>query len=186
MSENPSAKPPHSRRGRYFIDARLQLALAVPLLGILAVVAVAYVAAVHLLPGETALKSMTSDEIRSLFMRANIIYFGIAAAGVGAAAVYLTHGIAGPRLVIERALRAMQRGDYSQRLSLRPRDFLQSLAAAVTELRSRLAEEAEQRCRLVEEVAERLDASDWAEARKLLVQLGPMEEQPSPTGPTDP
>jgi hypothetical protein len=41
MSENPSAAPPHNRRGRYFIDARLQLALAVPLLGILAVVAFA-------------------------------------------------------------------------------------------------------------------------------------------------
>ena len=185
MSENPNAKRPHSRRGRYFIDARLQLALAVPLLGILAVVAVAYVAAIYLLPGETALKSMTADETRSLFMRANIIYFAIAAIGVGSAAVYLTHRIAGPLFVIERALQAMQRGDYSQRLSLRPRDFLQSLATAVTKLRSQLAEEAEQRRRLVEEIAERLDASDWAEARKLLVQLGPTEEQPSPTGPTD-
>ena len=128
---------------------------------------------------------MTADETRSLFMRANIIYFGIAAAGVGAAAVYLTHRIAGPLVVIERALQAMQRGDYSQRLSLRPRDFLHSLVAAVAELRSRLAEEAEQRRRLVEEVAERLDANDWAEARKLLVQLGSPEEQPSPTDPTD-
>ena len=185
MSENPSAKPPHSQRGRYFIDAPLQLALAAPLLGILAAVAVAYMAAIYLLPGEAALKSMTADETRSLFMRANIIYFAIAAAGVAVASIYLTHRIAGPLVVIERALQAMQRGDYNQRLSLRPSDFLQSLAAAVTELRSRLAEEAEQRCRLVEEVAERLDASDWAEARKLIVQLGPTEEQPSPTGSTD-
>ena len=185
MSENPSAEPPHSRRERYVIDARLQLALALPLLGILAVVAFAYVAAIYLLPGENVLKSMTADETRSLFMRANIIYFGIAAAAVSAAAVYLSHRIAGPLLVIERALHAMQRGDYSQRLSLRPRDFLQSLAAAVTELRSQLAEESERRSRLAEEVAERLDANDWAEARKLLVQLGSPEEQPSPTGPTD-
>lgn len=185
MSEHPSPARTHIKRSRYFVDSRLQLAVVVPLLGILAVVAVAYAAAIYLLPGASALKSMSADETRSLFLRANIVYFAIAAAGIGAAAVYLTHRIAGPVVVIERALRAMQRGNYGQRLSLRPSDLLPSLAAAVRDLRSRLVEEAEQRRRLAEEVADRLDAGDLDEARKLLVQLGSPEEHHSPTHPTE-
>ena len=179
MSDDPSPKPSFYRRERYFVDSRLQLALALPMLAILVVVALAYVAAVYLLPGQVALKMMTAEETRSLFLRANLIYFVLAGAALAAGAIYVTHRIAGPAGVIERAVRSMQGGDYSARLALRPRDDLRSLAAAVTNLCRQLREQEEQRQQLVEEVAARLDANDLAEARKLLVQLG-VSEAPSP------
>ncbi len=37
MSDSPSPKPGFYRRDRYFVDPRLQLALALPILAILAV-----------------------------------------------------------------------------------------------------------------------------------------------------
>ena len=179
MSDNPSPKPGFYRRDRYFVDPRLQLALALPMLAILVVVALAYVAAVYLLPGEFALKTMTAGETRSLFLRANLIYFGLACAALLPSAIYVTHHIAGPAGVIERAVRSMQGGDYSRRLALRPGDHLLSLAEAVADLRKQLSEAEEQRRQLVKEVAACLDVNHLAEARKLLVQLEG-SEAPSP------
>ncbi len=179
MSDNPSPKPGFYRRDRYFVDPRLQLALALPMLAILVVVALAYVAAVYVLPGEFALRTMSAEGTRSLFLRANLIYLGLAGAGLTASAIYLTHRIAGPVGVIERAVRSMRGGDYSRRLALRPSDYLQSLAEAVSDLRSQLSEQEEQRRQLVKEVVARLEVNDLAEARKLLAQLGE-SEAPSP------
>jgi hypothetical protein len=180
MRNNLSPKPGVQQRERYLVDPHLQLTLALPMLAILVVVALAYIAAIYLLPGHVALNTLTAEETRNLFLRSNLIYFGLAGAALTSSAIYLTHRIAGPAGVIERAVRSMQGGDDSPRLALRPNDSLQSLAVAVTELYDRLREQEEQRQQLIEEIATRLDANDLAEARKLLVQLG-ASEAPFPT-----
>ena len=180
MSDNLSPKRGCQQRERYFVDPRLQLTLALPMLAILVVVALAYVAAIYLLPGQAVLDTMTAEETRSLFLRANLTYFGLAGAALATSAIYLTHRIAGPAGVIERAVRSMQCGGDPPRLTLRPRDSLGSLATAVTELNNRLREREEQRRQIIEEVAARLDANDLAEARKLLVQLGVSEASSPP------
>ncbi len=179
MNDNSSPDRVFRRRERYFIDPRLQLALSLPLVATLVVVAVAYVAAIYVLPGELALKTMTAEETRRLFLRANMIYFGLAVAAILSGAIYLSHRVVGPAGVIERAVRGMTGGDSSLRLSLRPGDYFGSLASAATDLRDQLCELDEQRRQLVEEAITRLDAHDLAEVRKLLVQLGG-SEAPSP------
>jgi hypothetical protein len=175
MSDNLSPKPGTQKRERYLVDPHLQLTLALPMLAILVGVALAYIAAIYLLPGQAALDTMTAEETRSLFLRTSLIYFGLAGAALGTCAIYLTHRIAGPAGVIERAVRSMQSGDDPPRLALRLRDSLQSLAAAVNELHDRLRGQEALRQQLIEEVAARLDANDLVEARKLLVQLGGSE-----------
>ncbi len=160
-----------AKRKRYFVDPQLQLALALPLVGILAIVGLAYVAAIYLLPGETALQSMTAEETRAMFLQANVTYFLIAATGLGLVTVYLTHRIAGPVYVVEEALRAMTRGELNQRLALRPNDSMKSLAAAARALRDHLRSVDEQRQRLIKEASARLEAHDTASARDLLSQL---------------
>ena len=167
MSDNSHA----SRRQRYFVDPKLQLSLALPLVGIVAIVGVAYVAALYLLPGETAIRSMTAEETRSLFLRANVIYFLIAAAGLGFVAVFLTHRIAGPVHVVEDALRAMTRGELDRRLALRPNDAMKSLAATARNLRDHLRHADEERQRLIKQASTRLEANDTASVRDLLTQL---------------
>ena len=49
-------------------------------------------------------------------------------------AIRITHSVAGPALVIERALDAMREGRFDSRLTLRDRDALKSLAAAAQRL----------------------------------------------------
>ncbi len=159
------------KRRRYLVDRKLQLALALPLLAILLVIGLAYVAVIYLIPGQAPLHPMTAGEMRGLFLRANLIYYALAASCLLVTAIVLSHRIAGPAQVIERALRGMLRGDYEQRLSLRPSDYLQTLASAAAELREHLREEeAEQRLALFE-LATRLERGDAVGARELLALL---------------
>ncbi len=182
MNTNDSNDSQRShKRERYLIDTRLQLSLALPLLATLGVVALAYVAAIYVIPGGSALKAMTAEETRALFLRANVVYFGIAAAAIVAVAIYLSHRIAGPAFVVERALRAMRGGDYGERLSLRPNDLLQPLAKVTTELRDALVAQDADRRQLVKELGACLDGNDLAGARELVAQLetGPRVGLPS-------
>jgi hypothetical protein len=174
-----STRSDAARRQRYFVDPRLQLSLALPLVGVIALVGAAYVAAVYLLPGEIAIRSMTAEETRSMFLRANVLYFVIAAAGLGVVAVYLTHRIAGPVYVIEGALHAMTRGELDRRLALRPNDALKSLAASARDLRDHLRHADEERQRLIKEASVRLEANDTASVRELLTQLADLGTAPA-------
>ncbi len=181
---NPNANDSHRsqhKRERYLIDPRMQLSMALPLLATLGVVGLAYVAAIYLLPGGGALKAMSAEETRALFLRANLVYFGIAAAAIVSGAIYLSHRVAGPALVLERALRAMRGGDYGERLSLRPNDLLLPLANVTIELRDALVAQDADRRQLVKELGACLDGNDQAGARELVAQLetGPRVELPS-------
>jgi len=166
------------KRERYLVNARLQWAIMLPLVATVAVVALAHASAIYL--GGEALDTLSAEETRRLFLRSGLIYYGLSLALLAALAIFLTHRIAGPVLVIERAVRGLRRGEYEHRLELRPRDFLQLLAAAVSELRDDLREQDERRRSLIEEVASRLEAGDAAGARKLLAELCPSLEADDP------
>jgi HAMP domain-containing protein len=168
-----------SKRGRYLIEARTQLAVALPLMAIPLVVALAYALAVYVLPGEAALSALTPEEARNISFRASVVYLGFAAVAMAAAAVFLTHRFVGPAWVIERAIRGMSAGEYDQRVSLRPRDHLQSLASAVTELRDELRAQDGRRRQLAREAVSLLDEDDRKGARDLLLQLAQLEKQPA-------
>ena len=106
-----------------------------------------------------------------MLLRASAVYFALATAGLGSVALFLSHRIAGPAFVIERALRSLRDGDPGERLSLRPGDSLQELARAARELREHLGEREDRRRGLLQQIAARLDGDDIAGARELLHQL---------------
>jgi type IV pilus assembly protein PilA len=182
MSEHTKQERPFYKRRRYFVDARLQLALALPLLAVLVVVALAYVAAVYLLPGRIVLQTLTIEETRALFLRANLVYYAIGAALLVAVSIVVSHRIAGPARVIEHSVRALGGGDYGQRLSLRPSDSLRALADAVNELRQHLRDQDEQRAQLLRQLGERLEAEDLTAARALLAELSLAQESSPRSG----
>jgi prepilin-type N-terminal cleavage/methylation domain-containing protein len=180
MSDGSKRQRRFVKRTHYLIDARMQLALVLPLIAVLAIVGLAYVAAIYLLPGDSALQTMTGEETRELFRRANITYYAIAAVLVSSVAVFLTHRIAGPAQIIERALRGLLRGEGDQRIALRPGDSLQSLATAVNELGSELLEQEARRAKLIREIGSRLETNDIDAARELLTQLDLTEARGAP------
>jgi len=161
------------RRRIYMVDRKLQLAVAGQLLLVLAGVAVLYVVGVLLLSGGSGPESLSAGEV----LRANLIYFLLGAAILGVVALLITHRIAGPAFVVERALRGMMRGDHTSRLELRKRDYLKPLAAVVEELRVEL----ERRAKACEELKAALDRGDLDAARAAAERLEPVASgEPEP------
>ncbi len=182
MSDQSDRAP--IKRSRYVVDTRLQWGFALPVLGIVLVMSGAYALAIYVLPGTSALTSLTAAETRDLFLHANLLYAGLTALLLVGVALLLAHRIAGPAVVIERAVKSLCRGEYEHRLSLRPGDQLHSLAGAVAELCGRLHDAEQRRERVLGEVYESLQHGDLAAARELLPQLvGPGEEVKEPPAP---
>ena len=73
MSEAGSRGRTWYKREQYLIDSRLQFAFALPLLAIILTIGLAYLAAIHVIPGEAAREAMSAAETRTVLLRANAI-----------------------------------------------------------------------------------------------------------------
>ena len=142
---------PHAKRRTYVVHSRLQWAVALQLLGVLAAVALLYLGSILLLG--RYIRLLNPEETRLLYVSFNDLYWTLAMVMITGVALYQTHHVAGPAQVIERAVRALQDGDYDQRLTLRPRDYLMSLAEAVSNLSSHMREQNECRRQLLQELS---------------------------------
>ncbi|MGH7162835.1 MAG: hypothetical protein ACREID_05070, partial [Planctomycetota bacterium] len=164
-------RPGRGRR-RHLVDRQIQLSITLPLLGALWLIAGLYAAAVFVLPGTDAVAQLPSDEIRKLLLLTHLVYFAIGTAIVATLAILLTHRIAGPALVIERAIKAMAEGDHGQRLTLRKRDCLKSLAASVLRLSTHIQSKDAERAQIIKDLDRCLQERDVKAARELLARMG--------------
>lgn len=175
------------RRKTYVVDREMQGSVARLLLLTLAGVAGLYVAGLFLVPGSDSLSRETPEETRSLLLKVNAIYFGFAGAALTLVALLLTHRVAGPALVLRRAVEGMKEGDFGRRLSLRKHDYLKGLAASVLHLSGQIQEQARRRGLLRADLLRCLEERDLAAAREVVAQLAEQElrpaEAPAATGP---
>jgi len=173
-----STKPPRHRRRRYLVDAGLQVAIALQLLGVLAGIGLLYTVGLFVLPDESALGALAPAELRRVLLKANAIYFALGGAIICVLAILLTHRPAGPALVLRRAVEAMRRGDFDERLSLRRRDYFKPLAAALAELRADLLARDEERARALADLSRCLEEGDIEAARELVARLRSLDARP--------
>ncbi len=166
MSET---KTPRNRRRTYVVNPRLQFVVAAKLVAVLVGVGILYVIALFVLPGEAGLAQMGAQEVRDTLLRANAIYFALGAAILVVVSLILTHRIAGPVLVLTRAIRAIRKGDYSRPIFLRERDFLKTLAAEFEQHRCELIEAERERKQLLEEL-ERCVGEDGSDAARDVIR----------------
>jgi hypothetical protein len=153
------------------VDRQLQLSLAFKLTAAMAGIGGLYALALYVLPAAGSMDRMSALETRQFFLYTNTIYFALATGILFTLALILTHRIAGAVLVIERAIRATIKGDYSQRLTLRDRDYLKPLAATIRDWRDHLqATESEQRT-CIADLERCLQEGDTAAAKELLAKL---------------
>ncbi len=171
-NDNPTPARSQIAREDYVVHAQLQWGVALQLVCAIAGFAMLYVAAFMMLGNHIRL--LNAEETRLTFLIANLVYWTFAMVMTAMVALYLTHRMAGPAQVIERAVRAMRDGDYGQRLALRPGDYLQSLAEAVFELRDELASSEDLRQQAAQKLAATLKAepTDTDVAFELLTELG--------------
>ncbi len=159
------------RRRKYMIDLRLQMAITAQLLGVMLGVGFLYVLGVFFLPGSEKLDALGSQDVRDVFLRANAIYFGLGAAILGTISMLLTHRIAGPAFVLQRALGGIRKGLYDHRLGLRKRDYLKPLAAAVSSLCDDLKRLESERSQGLDDLAHCLEENDVEGAKELIKKL---------------
>ena len=153
------------------VDKKLQFSLAITLTSVMTGMAGLYALAIYVLPSTGALERMNAQETRTFFLGINMVYFALATMILFTVALLLTHRIAGPAMVIERAVRSALQGDFSQRLSLRKRDHLRELADTISNWRDHLqSSESEQR-RCIADLERCMAESDMDAARELLQQL---------------
>ncbi len=171
------------RRAIFLVDRELQFAVTLHLLGALLGIAALYTLATFVLP-YSGLKGQTSEEVWSFLVRNNAIYLVLALVLLGTVSLLMTHRVAGPVLVIERAIQGMQEGDYERRLTLRKRDYLKGLAASVAQLAAYLRQQEAQRLEVLREIDGCLEENDLPAARELLHRLGLPEQAPAAPEPT--
>ena len=161
------------RRRKIIVDPKFQVKVAVYVGGSLLAIAVNYVGAV-LIFGGNVYQPHTGEEVRDLLIEMSIVFTGLAAIHLMGLAFILTHRVAGPTLVLERALKGLREGDYSNRMTLRNRDCLQTLAAEVQKLSLHLQKN-------LGDVDRCLSEQDYEAAREIVARLrGENSSEPQP------
>jgi HAMP domain-containing protein len=160
-----------SRRRTFVVDWKLQTTITLQLLAVLAGVGMLYALAVLVLPGGDRLSALSGQEVRTVLLRANAIYFGLGAAILGVIAMILTHRVAGPSKVLTNAVEGMARGEFHHRTSLRERDYLKGLASSLDALAKKLAGQKEERQKGLDDLEACLRENDLAAAREIVTKL---------------
>jgi len=170
-----------NRRRTRIVDTKLQVSMAVALTGVMAGVAALYALGLYVLPSTGAMEAMNAEETRVFFLGTNLVYFAFATMVLFTVALMLTHRVAGPALVIERAIRGTMNQEFEHRLTLRKRDHLQPLAKTITEWRDQLKGTMAEQRRVAADLKNCIAEGDLEAAEELLAQLNatiPPEPQP--------
>jgi len=176
----PAASIPIRRRN-YVTDLRMQLSVSFSMVGMLVAVCLVYGVTVWLMSDWGSVsEEWTSNEATNMGMLVNGIFFLVALLSSIVVSIFATHRIAGPAMVIERAVRGLCDGDYEQRLTLRDKDHLQTLAAAVRELRTKMLEDRKTQKRLHVQIESALGSGETDLALELCRTLiGDPESEPA-------
>ena len=158
------------RRTQMLIDHRMQIAVMLMTITAPIIVAFVYMSAIALLPNDGVL-TLTGAEATRLAIKINLVYCLFCAISLAGVAIIFTHRVAGPAMVMERAIEAFGKGDYHPRLKLRKEDYLKKLASALQDHGLRLEQNSTRRRELIDDVTQALADDDLATARELLAEM---------------
>lgn len=162
--------PKKNRRSTLVVDAAMQYSVIFVVVSILLVTAFFCVAAVYVLPDNEAVGLTGKDAVR-LAIRVNLIYCGFCLASLSWIALVMTHRVAGPAMVIERAIRGFKDGVLKPRLTLRRHDYLTALGRATEEHAEFLRRQSELRAEIASGLREALENDDDDAIRALADQI---------------
>jgi hypothetical protein len=157
-----------TNRGIYLVDRRLQMEVVANLLGILFGFGAVYLTAIFAITGHSVLSQMYVSDARPFLLTSGAIYLGFASILLWFATIRLTHRMAGPAIVIRRALERMRLNEYDGRLQLRKKDYFQEVAEAAERLASHLREKDSRNAQLLAELSACFEANDLERARRVL------------------
>ena len=132
---------PEKRRS-FMVDEKWQSSIASHLIvSAMVVVALTQIIMIYFLSSGESLDEMSSGEWRLAAMLTSALQLVLLVGAMWRTTIRITHSVAGPASVLERAIDAMCEGRFDSRLELRKGDALKSLAAAVQRLSTRLQQQ---------------------------------------------
>jgi len=155
-------KPQSWPRRILVVDKKWQTAVASRVI-LAAMVAVMFVqlVGIHFLTSEEALE-MTSTGWSLAAVLISGTQMIVLVAALWRTTIRITHAVAGPAYVIEKAIDNLREGKFDSRLTLRDGDYLKSLAAAVKRLTVHLEEQQRNGARPAPAEAAAADESETA------------------------
>lgn len=169
--EQPTAGRVHQRK-RLVVDKKWQLSVTAGIGGFALAAGVLCLLGTYVLSIADPVDRLSGQEMAMLALAVTGGYFAIVITFLVVAAIRITHRVAGPALVIGRALAALREGRYDSRLTLRKGDYLQEVAAEAKRLTEQLQRQRDDHERIRSEIAAAVERGDRAVALKLLVHLG--------------
>ena len=142
MQETSGLENGQQQRRSFMVDAKWQSSIASHLIiSAMVVVALTQIIMIYFLSSGESLDEMSSGEWRLAAMLTSALQLVLLVGAMWRTTIRITHSVAGPASVIERAVDAMCEGRFDSRLELRKGDALKSLAAAVQRLSTRLQQQ---------------------------------------------
>lgn len=161
-------------RKKFLVDPSVQMPLAVAVIGTVVAFSALYLATVLILGAEgSTLDDPSSRAATRLGVAVTGAYFLLVLVAVTVVIIRMTHRFAGASRVLEQAARAMLQGDFAQRMTLRKKDLLQSLRAALGEVQMRWGLERENQEEFHRRLGEALERGDLEAARALEREFRP-------------
>ena len=160
------------KRKRLVVDKKWQLSVTAGIGGFALAAGILCLLGTYALSIADPVERISGQQMAMLALAVTGGYFAIVITFVVVAAIRITHRVAGPALVIGRALAALREGRYDSRLTLRKGDYLQDVAAEAKRLTEHLQRERDEHERIRSEIAAAVERGDRPVALKLLVHLG--------------
>lgn len=161
-------------RKKFLVDPSVQVPLAVAVIGTVVAFTALYLATVLILGADgSTLDDPSSRAATRLGVAVTGAYFLLVLVAVTVVIIRMTHRFAGPARVLEQTVRGMLRGDFEQRITLRTKDTLQPLSAALSEVQQRWRLEREGRGEFHRRLGEALERGDLEEIRGLEREFRP-------------
>ena len=123
------------------------------------------------MPTEDVFEAFTGEQTRRVILTLNAAFFALTFITLGIIMLFLSHRVAGPALVFERALRAFMKGNFDERTTIRKKDYLQGLSQTLKDLGVHLRDQREQNDAFLSELEQALTAKDVTRAARLLQQF---------------
>lgn len=175
MSEERQERPRSHRRRQLVVDKRLQFSIMFTVVGGIATICLIFLSVNFVLPQQEALEALGGEGVHTLIVRLIVGFFLSSALTLGSLLLIVSHRVAGPAMVFERALRAFSRGSYDARVKTRRRDYLKNVSDAMQDLKDQLIQDRAHRASCLDQLQAAMESRDEEVAGRLLSELRLMD-----------
>jgi hypothetical protein len=163
--------PKKTLRTNFIVDGKFQGTWILAFIGAMLAGAALVTGVLSFVP-DSSLRGLEGPQaIRGFIMKLNAAYFCFGSLLVLLMTISLTHRVAGAARVLTQAVRGFREGDFSGRLKLRQRDYLQDLAGELRAFAETHAKSRRLQLQKLRQLESALGAGDHRRALALTIEL---------------